>query len=145
MKVILCLAFLTCMIFGTQGKTYTRCQLNKIFKDTGLAEYRGHSAAEWICIVEYESSYNTEAINDEGSSRDYGIFQLNSKYWCNDGKTAGSANACQKSCSSFLNDDILDDIECAKKVVSDPKGMSAWVAWGQYCKGKDLSKYTKGC
>lgn len=53
-----------------------------------------------MCLVKHESDYNTKAYNNNGPSRDYGIFQINSKYWCNDGKTAGAKDACRISCSS---------------------------------------------
>lgn len=53
-----------------------------------------------MCLVKHESDYNTKAYNNNGPSRDYGIFQINSKYWCNDGKTAGAKDACHISCSS---------------------------------------------
>ncbi|CAH2273657.1 lysozyme C [Pelobates cultripes] len=98
-----------------------------------------------ICLARYESNYNTAAVNNNGPSRDYGIFQINSKWWCNDGKTSGSKNACRISCQKLLDDNISDDIECAKRVVRDPSGISAWVAWRNHCKGKDLSKFTAGC
>ncbi|XP_053318730.1 lysozyme C-like [Spea bombifrons] len=98
-----------------------------------------------VCLAKHESDYSTTAINDNGPSRDYGIFQINSKWWCDDGKTPGSKNACGISCQRLLDDNILDDIECAKRVVSDPNGMGAWVAWRKKCKGKDLSPYTAGC
>ncbi|XP_075061202.1 lysozyme C-1-like [Mixophyes fleayi] len=145
MKVVLCLAFFLCLYLGSEGKVYNRCELYRIFKATGLAGYRGHSAANWICLAYYESRYNTKAVNNNGPSRDYGIFQINSKWWCNDGKTSGAKNACGISCQSLLNDNINDDIECAKRVVRDPNGISAWVAWRNHCKGKNLSRFTAGC
>ncbi|XP_068130521.1 lysozyme C-1-like isoform X3 [Hyperolius riggenbachi] len=98
-----------------------------------------------ICLAYYESSYNTAAVNNNGPSRDYGIFQINSKWWCNDGKTRGAVNACHISCQSLLNDNIYDDIECAKRVVRDPQGISAWVAWRNHCKGKNLDWFVSGC
>nr|XP_036848427.1 lysozyme C, milk isozyme-like [Manis javanica] len=45
----------------------------------------------------------------------------------------------------FMDDNISDDISCAKRVVKDPNGMSAWVAWVKHCKGKDLSTYLASC
>ncbi|PIO31583.1 hypothetical protein AB205_0188180 [Aquarana catesbeiana] len=78
-----------------------------------------------ICLAYYESGYNTNAVNNNGPSRDYGIFQINSKWWCNDGKTAHAVNACKISCQSLLDSNIRDDIECAKRVVRDPNGISA--------------------
>uniref|UniRef100_A0A8C5LYQ4 Glycosyl hydrolases family 22 (GH22) domain-containing protein n=1 Tax=Leptobrachium leishanense TaxID=445787 RepID=A0A8C5LYQ4_9ANUR len=145
MKVMVFLPLLISLMASAQGKVYSRCELLRIIKATGLAGYRGYSAADWLCLAKHESNYNTNAVNNNGPSRDYGIFQINSKWWCNDGKTSGSKNACHMSCSSLLNDNIYDDIECAKRVVRDPSGISAWVAWRKYCKGRNLSAYTGGC
>ncbi|XP_053319839.1 lysozyme C-like [Spea bombifrons] len=145
MKGVLYLAILISVIIGTHGKRYAKCELLKRIKDTKLDVYSQHSAANWVCLAKHESDYSTTAINDNGPSRDYGIFQINSKWWCDDGKTPGSKNACGISCHRLLDDNILDDIECAKRVVSDPNGMGAWVAWRKKCKGKDLSPYTAGC
>ncbi|XP_053144703.1 lysozyme C-like isoform X2 [Hemicordylus capensis] len=102
-------------------------------------------SAEGVCLAKHESDYRTDAVNDNGSSRDYGIFQINSQYWCDDGKTPGSKNACHISCYKLLDDNISDDIQCAKKIAQEARGLSPWVAWNRYCRGKDLSSYVKGC
>ena len=54
-----------------------------------------------LCLTKWESSYNTKATNYNPSSEntDYGIFQINSKWWCNDGKTPRAVNGCGVSCS----------------------------------------------
>ncbi|KAM8974491.1 lysozyme C-like [Pelodytes ibericus] len=145
MKGILCLAFLIGLIIGSEGGKYSRCELHRIFKQTALDGYNGFSSANWICMAMHESGYNTTAVNNNGDTRDYGIFQINSKWWCNDGKTTGSKNACGISCQSFLDDNIMDDIVCAKRIVRDPNRMSAWVAWTNKCKGRNLSEFTAGC
>ncbi|XP_053576946.1 lysozyme C-1-like [Bombina bombina] len=145
MKLILCLSLLTCLACWIEARRYSQCELLKIFRKTRLDGYRGIGAATWICIAKHESNYRTNVVNNNGPSRDYGIFQINSRWWCNDGKTPKTANGCKKSCSSFLNNDITDDIECAKRVVRDPQGVNAWVVYRKYCKGKDLRKYVRGC
>ncbi|XP_073510566.1 lysozyme C-2-like isoform X2 [Phyllobates terribilis] len=127
MKVFLCLGFLLCFYLGSEAKVLSRCELKKILKKAGLDGYRGYSAANWMCLAYHVSNYNTTAVNNNGPSRDYGIFQINSQLWCNDGKTLGAVNACQINCQSLLNDDINDDIECSKRVVRDPNGISACV------------------
>ncbi|CAI9574236.1 unnamed protein product [Staurois parvus] len=126
MKLLLFLAACLGLYYTSEGKVYSRCELYRIFQQTGLSGYHGYSAANWICLAYYESRYNTAAVNNNGPSRDYGIFQINSKWWCNDGKTSNAKNACGISCQSLLNDNIYDDIECAKRVVRDPNGISAW-------------------
>ncbi|KAM9674056.1 LOW QUALITY PROTEIN: lysozyme C, milk isozyme-like [Trichechus inunguis] len=97
-----------------------------------------------VCMAQYENNFNTWAFNGGNSngSSDYGIFQRN-KWWCKDNRHS-SENACNVMCNKFMNDDIDDDIHCAKTVVKDPNGMSAWVAW-VHCKDLDLSKYLASC
>nr|DBA34642.1 TPA: hypothetical protein GDO54_002188 [Pyxicephalus adspersus] len=73
-----------------------------------------------MCMAYYESRYTTNAMYDNGWSRDYGIFQINSYWWCNDGKTSGAVSACSISCKSK-------------------------VAWNNYCKNKDVSSFVSGC
>ncbi|XP_066446153.1 lysozyme C-1-like [Eleutherodactylus coqui] len=145
MKVFICLGFLLCLYLSAEAKVYNKCDLLRIVHETGMAGYRGHSAANWMCLAYHESRYNTTAVNNNGPSRDYGIFQINSKWWCQDGKTAGAVDACHISCQSLLDDNIYDDIECAKRVARNPKGISAWEAWKNHCKGKNLNKFISGC
>ncbi|XP_053552216.1 lysozyme C-1 [Bombina bombina] len=143
MKLILTL--LSCLACWIEANKYTSCELLQIFRETKLDGYRGIGAETWICIAKHQSDYKTNALNDNGSSRDYGIFQINSRWWCDDKKTKNTANGCKKSCSSFLNDDITDDIECAKRVVRDPQGLNAWIVYPTQCQGKDLSNFVSGC
>ncbi|KAM9113400.1 lysozyme C-like [Pangshura tecta] len=99
-----------------------------------------------VCLAKHESSYNTRAINrNKDGSSDYGIFQLNSKYWCYDGRTPGASNGCRIHCSKFLDDNITDDIKCAKLIAQRARGLTPWVAWKKHCRGKDLRPYVRGC
>ncbi|XP_021499317.1 putative lysozyme C-2 isoform X2 [Meriones unguiculatus] len=97
----------------------------------------------WVCLTQHASNFDTEAINynSTNQSTDYGIFQINSRQWCDDGKTAGAVNACGIPCSALLQDDITQAIQCAKRVVRDPQGIRAWVAWRDHCQNRDLSQY----
>ncbi|XP_037702176.1 lysozyme C, tracheal isozyme-like [Choloepus didactylus] len=131
---------------SVQGKTFERCALAKTLKNLGLDGYKGVSLANWMCLTKWESGYNTKATNYNSGpqSTDYGIFQINSRYWCNDGKTPNAVNSCGISCSVLLQDDITQAVKCAKKIVSD-QGITAWVAWKSHCQGKDVSQYVQGC
>uniref|UniRef100_A0A8C4EQE4 lysozyme n=1 Tax=Dicentrarchus labrax TaxID=13489 RepID=A0A8C4EQE4_DICLA len=103
------------------------------------------SLANWVCLTQHESNYNTGAINhNTDGSTDYGIFQINSRWWCNNGLTPTS-NACGIQCSELLTNDVSVAIKCAKRVVRDPNGIGAWVAWRRYCQNRDLSSYVAGC
>ncbi|KAG8574071.1 hypothetical protein GDO81_009026 [Engystomops pustulosus] len=149
MKVFLCLAFLLCWYIcglDANGNSPKYSEALQLFP--GRLEtwpYHGYSAANWICLAYLESRYNTKAVNNKGPSRNYGIFQINSKWWCNDGETAGAEDACQISCQSLLNDDIHDDIECAKQVMRDSNDTSTWAAWRNYCSVRKVDRFMKGC
>ncbi|XP_026504783.1 lysozyme C-like [Terrapene carolina triunguis] len=146
MKALLILGlFLLPMV--AHGKIYERCELARAMKRLGLDGYRGYSLGHWVCTARYESNFNTGATNyNRGDkSTDYGIFQINSRWWCNDGKTPKAKNACGIQCGGLLTTDITASVNCAKRVVRDPNGMGAWVAWKKYCKGKDVSKWIRDC
>ncbi|XP_042310045.1 lysozyme C-like [Sceloporus undulatus] len=125
---------------SAEGKKMKRCDVARYLK-----KHVKDKVADWVCLVEHESSYNTKAINNNGNSRDYGLFQINSKYWCDDGKTAGAKNACHIKCNKFLDDNLDDDMTCALKIAHEAKGLTPWVGWKKHCKGKNVSKYIKGC
>nr|XP_060618704.1 lysozyme C-like [Anolis sagrei ordinatus] len=149
MKVLLFLGicFLAAVaVPSAEGRRMERCSLARMFKKEGFDNLVGRRVADWVCLVQHESSYNTRAVNvNSNKSRDYGLFQINSKYWCDDGKTQGSKNACRTKCNKFLDDNIDDDIRCARKIAQEAKGLTPWVGWNKHCKGKDLSQYVRGC
>ncbi|MPC27841.1 Lysozyme C, milk isozyme [Portunus trituberculatus] len=70
-----------------------------------------------VCIAQYESTFNTKAHNKQNSdgSQDYGLFQLNNKYWC--GNT--HKNECNMPCEALLDEDITDDVRCMKKIIRE--------------------------
>ncbi|XP_066469532.1 lysozyme C, milk isozyme-like [Tiliqua scincoides] len=143
---VLALALLCLLIAANEAIIMNKCQLAKALKQNGMSGYQRVSLDNWVCMAFYESRFNTAAVGPPNSdgSRDYGIFQINSRYWCTNGQ-GPSANGCRTSCNNFLTNDITDDINCAKKVVSDPNGMDAWVGWSNNCKGRDVSQWTRGC
>ncbi|KAM6154938.1 lysozyme C-like [Erethizon dorsatum] len=146
MKALLLLG-LVLLSVTVQGKVYERCELAKTLKAKGMDGYHGISLANWMCLAKAESNYNTQATNYNpgDKSTDYGIFQINSHYWCNDGKTPKAVNACGISCKALLQDDITQAVACAKRVVKDPQGIKAWVGWRNHCQNKDLKPYIHGC
>ncbi|XP_059582062.1 lysozyme C [Alligator mississippiensis] len=109
-------------------------------------DHRLHSP-KGVCTARYESNYNTSAMNYNPGDRstDYGILQINSRWWCNDGKTPRAKNVCRIQCTELLQPDITVAVNCAKRIVRDPQGMSAWVAWRNHCKGTDVSRFIRDC
>ncbi|XP_060109410.1 lysozyme C, milk isozyme-like [Heteronotia binoei] len=146
MKIQLLATFFFMLVTVNEARVYEKCELAMALRNGGLDGYYGYSLENWICMAYHESRYDSRAVgrgNSDGSV-DYGIFQINSRWWCSN-EEGRTANGCQTSCSSFLDDDISNDIECAKRVVRDPNRMDAWVAWRKYCKGRDLSQWIAGC
>uniref|UniRef100_A0A8C4Y6T3 lysozyme n=1 Tax=Gopherus evgoodei TaxID=1825980 RepID=A0A8C4Y6T3_9SAUR len=100
MKALVLLTLLGCLVPGGLGMYYTRCQLAQTLQQLGLDGYMGYSLANWVCMAAHESSYNTQAThyNSWDGSTDFGIFQINSRYWCQNGDEY-SSNICQIPCS----------------------------------------------
>ncbi|XP_047619921.1 sperm acrosome-associated protein 5-like [Phacochoerus africanus] len=137
---------LTMLMAATvDAKIYERCELATKLEKAGLNGFKGYTTGDWLCMAHYESGFDTSFVNHnpDGSS-EYGIFQLNSAWWCDNGVTP-TQNLCHVECHELLNRHILDDIMCAKQVVSSQEGMNAWDSWSQHCSGHDLSEWLKGC
>uniref|UniRef100_A0A8C3RYH5 lysozyme n=1 Tax=Chelydra serpentina TaxID=8475 RepID=A0A8C3RYH5_CHESE len=86
------------------------------------------SSLNWVCTARYESNFNTRAMhyNKPSRSTDYGILQINSCWWCNDGKTPRAKNACGIQChGSNAKKDITARVNCAKRIVRTSNGMRA--------------------
>uniref|UniRef100_A0A8C0DLB1 lysozyme n=1 Tax=Balaenoptera musculus TaxID=9771 RepID=A0A8C0DLB1_BALMU len=108
MKAVLILGLLLLPV-AVQGKIFERCELARTLKRFGLDGFKGISLANWVCLAKWESSYNTRATNYNpgNKSTDYGIFQINSRYWCNDGKTPRAFNGCHIRCSGWHGEIIV--------------------------------------
>ncbi|XP_072900630.1 lysozyme C, milk isozyme-like [Hemitrygon akajei] len=149
------LILLGALITGAAPYIFEKCELARLLRKSGLEGYRGYSLANWVCLVEHESSYNTRVVghnqrDGKTTSSDYGLFQISSQGWCNDGRTQSrgrsrnSKNKCGKMCLNFINDNIADDIECVKKVVL-PQGMNVWYGWKKKCQRRNLTNFLKDC
>ncbi|KAL7020483.1 hypothetical protein ACKWTF_011556 [Chironomus riparius] len=131
--------FLIIVVFVTiaNAKIYSKCELARVMDKAGFPR---SSLPDWMCLVDSESSFNTKAINPYNSdgSSDWGIFQINDRYWCYPG------TGCSVDCSKLLNDDIQASMRCAKIVFNDPysRGFEAWMGWQKKCKGKSLDNYS---
>lgn len=131
MKIFIILAVLS-LALCSQAKTFNRCSLAKAMHNLGVPK---DELARWTCIAEHESSYRTGIVGPTNSngSNDYGIFQINDKYWCQPSSGRHSYNECHVSCNSLLSDDISASVTCARKVLRQ-QGWTAWSTW-KYCKG----------
>uniref|UniRef100_A0AB38ZEA5 lysozyme n=1 Tax=Ectomocoris sp. TaxID=3104572 RepID=A0AB38ZEA5_9HEMI len=130
MKVIAVLLFL----FGlSQAKRFSQCNLAKELLAQGLPR---NELADWVCLVEAESSRDTSKKGgpNRNGSYDHGLFQINDKYWCKNGQKGGDCNV---KCEDLRADDISASIKCAQKV-KKRHGFNAWYGWKNNCKGKPL-------
>lgn len=134
---------------NTLAKIFEKCELAAALENKH--KMPRDDVKSWVCIAQYESTFNTEAINQANwdGSKDYGLFQLNNKYWCGDdyGK-----NECKMACSDLLDDDLTDDLACIKKIIKDTEawkgkgtGLTAWVAYVNRCENKNLDEYMAEC
>lgn len=84
--IILLIAISQCV----NGKIFTRCELAKKLSGT----FARSTLADWNCLVKHESGYNSRAkgARNRNGSYDYGIFQINDKYWCKVGSAGGDCN-----------------------------------------------------
>ncbi|XP_067848349.1 lysozyme C-2-like [Heptranchias perlo] len=147
MKILLVLNLL---LVATSAKIFQRCELARILKAHGLDGFHGYSLANWLCVAYGESVFDTQAIKhyrNDGImiSTNYGIFQINSRLWCNDDMTEFSKNLCGINCHSLLDDDITDDIQCAKSVVVTQLGMEIWPGWKRKCMGQQVDRLLFRC
>lgn len=128
--VFICAVF----VFGIESKVFERCELARALKNTyGLPQA---DIPNWVCIAFRESSYNTAA---KSSTNDYGIFQINSKWWCSPPGTG-----CGVKCSALLDSDIADDVKCAL-IIKRQQGWDAWYGYKNHCKNENVNNYVSGC
>lgn len=133
---------LTLVLLGSapevNGKKFNKCSLAKELKRQGFPR---NELADWTCLVLSESSGNTAAINkNRNGSKDYGLFQINDRYWC------GPKKDCGVSCSALLKDDIGVASKCAKLIYKRHK-FQAWYGWKAKCQGGKINRktYLNGC
>lgn len=124
------------------AKRYERCELARELKERH--KLPANQIATWVCIVKYESNYNTDARNKD--SGDHGLFQISQLFWCS---PPGEGRACNRACKDFRDEDITDDVACIKRIYREHQrlsgdGFNAWVAYQHYCRG-DVSHYTENC
>uniref|UniRef100_A0A2M3ZY71 Putative lysozyme n=2 Tax=Anopheles triannulatus TaxID=58253 RepID=A0A2M3ZY71_9DIPT len=134
MKNVNALALLLFVTFlgVSLGKVYRKCELARIMQNNGFPR---EQLRDWMCLVQKESGFNTSAINhNRGGTTDYGLFQINNRYWCD---SSYGANDCKITCKSLLDDDIVNDLQCVKRIYKRHK-FTAWVAWNNKCQGKVL-------
>ncbi|XP_008555843.1 lysozyme C, milk isozyme isoform X1 [Microplitis demolitor] len=123
------------------GKILSECEAARELKNSGIS---ATFISNWVCLMKSESGLNTSLVKGPGtmSSYSYGVFQINSYKWCKRGRKGGECNA---KCEDFADDDITDDIACAKKIQST-EGFKHWTGWLKKCyKNEGALPDVSGC
>ncbi|KAI8422770.1 hypothetical protein MSG28_006515 [Choristoneura fumiferana] len=122
------------VVVACQAKEFNRCQLVRELRAQGFPEDK---MRDWVCLVENESHSRTHQLGrvNKNGSRDYGLFQINDKYWCS--KTGTAGKDCNVTCADVTTDDISKASKCAKKIFKR-HGFMAWYGWRNHCQNKPL-------
>jgi len=130
MKAFIVLVALA-LIAPAFSRKLDRCSLAREMANLGVPR---DQLSMWTCIAEHESSYRTGITGkkNKNGTNDYGIFQINNKYWCLS-DTRSSHNMCKISCNDLLTDDITNSVRCARKV-QEKQGWKAWSTL-KFCEG----------
>ncbi|PWS23069.1 hypothetical protein DKP78_15085, partial [Enterococcus faecium] len=120
-----------------------RCEVDRNFRSQGLDGFGGFSLGNYVCMAFWESKWKTHKVRSADVGKDYGVFQINSYKWCDDG-TPGGKNLCKVKCADLLNDDLVASINCAKKIV-EQNGLKDWDTWTNYCKDRKMKRWVDWC
>lgn len=126
--IILCIH-----IIQIQCKTYTKCELARELRRLGFPR---HELRDWVCLAFAESSFRANVIGPMNSdqSHDFGIFQINDRYWCTYGYPG---KGCKMDCRSLLTNDIRASARCARTIYNE-SGFRAWYGWINECQNRLL-------
>jgi lipocalin len=106
-----------------EGGRQNECDVAKYLRNAG---FPSSTIGTMVCISKYESSWNCDATNKNvDGSIDYGLFEINSYYWCS-GDPTSKYNECGASCSSLM--DCQKNTNCAYKVYKE-QGYNGWYGY----------------
>ncbi|XP_006897883.1 PREDICTED: lysozyme-like protein 6-like [Elephantulus edwardii] len=135
----------SCLFTVNQARIVHRCDLAKLLYKEDMHGLQGYSVSDWLCLAFVESQFNTSKISENADgSFDYGIFQINSHYWCND-HLSHSENLCHVDCLELLESNLLSSIKCVKKILFEEGSLNNWIQWKLHCSGRPLSYWLTGC
>jgi len=133
-------------VFAPQiiAQTLSPCQVATYLRNVGIPEY---DVGKLTCASLYESSRNCQAVgtvNPDGS-QDYGVLQVNSKYWCSasNGVVTTSHPGCHMTCSQVVAN-CANGFACAK-IVYDAQGVTAWYGYSGHRSTCDAYQAPASC
>jgi hypothetical protein len=97
MNVSILLFVFTTFCSAVYARTYSKCELAKKLDGT----FPRDKLPDWLCLVRHESNYVSSAKGrqNKNGSYDYGIFQINDKYWC---RVKSKGGDCNMDCNSKI-------------------------------------------
>ncbi|XP_032947591.1 lysozyme-like protein 6 isoform X2 [Rhinolophus ferrumequinum] len=101
MRRALLISWVACLVTTHQARLIGRCDLAKLLHQEDMDGFEGYSLSDWLCLAFVESHFNISKVNENADgSFDYGIFQINSHYWCTDHQSH-SVNICHLECQGL--------------------------------------------
>ncbi|EHB07089.1 Lysozyme-like protein 6 [Heterocephalus glaber] len=95
---MLLISLASCLLIVNQASIIRHCDLARVLHQEHLDGFEGYSLSDWLCLAFVESNFNISKVNENvDGSFDYGIFQINSHYWCNNYQSH-SENYCHVDC-----------------------------------------------
>lgn len=102
-----------------EDKRINRCELARTLRTNHSLSL--DEVGEWVCLALHASQISTSYQN----RRDYGLFGISADTWCTAGDEEMKANGCKIDCDKLLDEDISDDLACAK-LIKAKQGFAAW-------------------
>ena len=142
-KSTLLLSTLTILLISIDNPASARIlQCCEAAKELNIAKIPRTFHSSFVCLMKYESSFNTAKKTGPGykASYAYGILQIRSDKYCNAFRPGG---VCNKKCDDFLDDNIQDDIACAN-IIFQNEGLKYWNNISK-CKDQNLLPNLSTC
>ncbi|XP_062827727.1 lysozyme C, milk isozyme [Anolis carolinensis] len=137
-------AFFYLLFVTNKSKIHHACDVYYTLKLLGMDPFNRIYSEQFVCAADYSSKLDTFYYENTRGTPRYGIFQISGLEWCNNGRHK-SPNKCNTSCDNFLDDDIVDDALCVKKIVASTKNMKAWPVYQKYCTRTIVNRYYLAC
>ncbi|XP_065358918.1 uncharacterized protein LOC135953142 [Calliphora vicina] len=127
-----------------ESKVFERCELAKVLRQRHRLDLT--EVAQWVCIAQHSSGFNTAAQAFSPTGGSHGLFQISDVYWCS---PPGQGAGCNLQCHKLRDDNLSDDLSCVKRIYDEHHrisgdGYTAWNAYQQFCKNKAAS-YIQDC
>lgn len=74
------LAVLLAVASFSDAKVWQMCELARVLNIR--YGFTRASLADWMCLISKESAYNQQAVGVNSGSKDWGLWQINDRFWC---------------------------------------------------------------